>query len=177
MQEKNLNDWVKTVTKNCAEKIRDLNHHILEGNIAEIEKITGFTTVENVAQYVAQLVNDIKELAKFFDLMGEITAVYSAFDMIIEDFRTTGFYRRSRSKSYWDRSYSKQKNSHPQDRISRRDFPIFKNCNSIKEGKELKKKLSMENHPDLGGSEDEMKRINHQFDLFVQWIETYTASP
>lgn len=123
------------------------------------------------------MVNDIKELADFFGLISEITSVYSAFDMIIEDFRTTGFYRKSRSKSYWNRSYNKQKNYPHEKEFNRKDFPIFKNCNSIKEGKELKKKLSMENHPDLGGSEDKMKRINHQFDLFVQWIEKYTANP
>ena len=177
LQEKSLNEWVKTVTKNCAEKIRNLNHHILEGNIAEIEKITGFTTVESVANYVKQLVNEIEELAEVFGLIGEITSVYSAFDMIIEDFRTTGFYRKTRSKSYWNSTYGKQKNYPHEKELSRRDFPTFKNCNSIKEAKELKKKLSMENHPDLGGSEDEMKRINHQFDLFIQWIEKYTASP
>lgn len=97
--------------------------------------------------------------------------------MIIEDFRTTGFYRKSRSKSYWDRSHSQRKNYPREKKLSRKDFPVFKNCNSIKEAKEIKKRLSMKNHPDLGGSEDEMKRINHQFDLFIQWIEKYTASP
>lgn len=97
--------------------------------------------------------------------------------MIIEDFKTTGFYKRNRTHSYWNGSYNKQKNhSSGKEPLNRRDFPIFKNCNSIQEGKELKKKLSIENHPDLGGCEEEMKRINHQFDLFTLWIEAYSST-
>lgn len=167
-----LNSWVEQVTKNCAEELRKINQSILEGNLNEIEKITGSTGVEEVSNYVNRYVNSIEELADFFNLVGEIRAVHTAFNMIVEDFKATGFYRRKRSKYYKSYSGDRQnKGDRTQQIIPEKDFPLFKGCDTIKEGKELRKRLSIENHPDRGGCEEEMKRINHQFDLFVRWME------
>lgn len=172
-----LDSWVKKVTKDCAEIIRSLNHHIIEGNLNEIEKITGFITVEKVFTYVSKLVEDIRELAEFFNVISEIRAVYSAFTIIIEELKDSGFFQKSRSQSY--NNYSRRgrdKYNSTARPISQKDFPLFKNYTSIKEAKELRKKLSIENHPDRGGSEEEMKKINHQFDLFIQWIEQHRVN-
>ena len=166
-----LNSWVHTITKNCARDIRQINQCILAGNLKELEKLTGSTLVEKVSNYVNNLVTDIENLASFFDMLGEITAVHTAFKMIVEEFETTGFYEKKQTKSY--KNYSHYKNAYNRSRkqITKTDFPLFKNCKSLKEAKEIRKRLSLENHPDLGGSEDKMKQINHQFDLFVLWIE------
>lgn len=198
-----LNSWVETVTKNCAKNIRQINQCILAGDIKELEKLTGFTSVEKVSNYVNDLVSNIEKLANFFNMLGEIRAVHTAFKMIVEEFEATGFYKRQQSKSY--KNYSRYRreqsksykdysrygreqgksyeeySSHrrntrnrPQKGISRKDFPIFAICQSLKEAKEKRKKMSIENHPDLGGSEEKMKQINHQYDLFVSWIEKST---
>ena len=166
-----LNSWVQTITKNCARDIRQINQCILAGNLKELEKLTGSTLVEKVTKYVNNLVTNIENIASFFDMLGEISAVHTAFKMIVEEFETTGFYEKKQTKSY--KNYSHYKNAYNRSRkqITKTDFPLFKNCKSLKEAKEIRKRLSLENHPDLGGSEDKMKQINHQFDLFVLWIE------
>ena len=167
-----LNSWVEQVTKNCVEELRKINQSILEGNLNEIEKITGYTEVIEVANYVNRYVSSIEKLANFFSLVGEIRAVHTAFTMIVEDFKATGFYRRKRSKYYKYCSEDRQnQGDRTQQIIPKKDFPLFRSCDTVKEGKELRKKLSIENHPDRGGCEEEMKRINHQFDLFMRWME------
>lgn len=44
----------------------------------------------------------------------------------------------------------------------------FEKCANLEEAKKLYKKLARENHPDLGGSADEMKRINAEWDNFLK---------
>ena len=174
LRKQNVNSWVEKVTKDCTDNIRKINQHILEGNLSEIEKITGTTSVDGVFNYVNGLLNDIEELAEFFNLAGKIRAVYAAFKMIIEDCKTTGFYTKKKTQSY--KRYSKgtrDRHRHTAPRINRKDFPMFRNCQSMQEGKELRKKLSVDNHPDRGGCEEMMKQINHQFDLFVIWLENF----
>lgn len=166
-----LNSWVQAITKNCARDIRQINQCILAGNLKELEKLTGSTLVEKVSNYVNNLVTNIEELASFFNMLGEISAVHTAFKMIVEEFKTTGFYEKKQTKSYKNYSRHRKASNRSRKQITKTDFPLFRNCKSLKEAKEIRKRLSLENHPDLGGSEDKMKQINHQFDLFVLWIE------
>lgn len=178
LRKEELNSWVEKVTKNCAKEIRKINQYILEGNLEEIRKITGSILVEKVFSYVHGYVSGIEELADFFGLSSEIRAVYTAFKVILEDFKTTGFHQKksSRSYQYYSENKHKRQNFNKQT-ICKRDFAIFRCCTTIKEGKELRKKLSIKNHPDNGGSEEEMKKINHQLDLFIQWMEEKSSNP
>ena len=44
---------------------------------------------------------------------------------------------------------------------------MFKNCTSIEEAKKVYRELSKKNHPDCGGSEESMKKINQEYEQYL----------
>jgi curved DNA-binding protein CbpA len=48
---------------------------------------------------------------------------------------------------------------------------LFSDCKSEKEAKDLHKKLSKENHPDVGGDVEKMKQINTDYDDYLNEID------